>query len=340
MVVSDLVSGASQAAVALLLILGEAEIWHLVVFGAVNGSATAFFFPASQGIVPQTVPVGLLQQANALLRLVLNASFIGGAASGGLLVAAFGSGTAIAFDAGTYLAGAIFVAALRLPAKQLLERANFLVDLAVGWNAFRARKWLWVIVLQFSLVNAVWSGAFTVLGPVVAESELGGPRDWGFIVAAESVGMVAGSIVGLRFRPRHLLLAATLAILAMPGVLLALGVPLALPAILGAAVAAGIGVETFGVLWDTAMQQQIPGEMLSRLYSYDMLGSLALMPVGYAVAGPVAELFGVRTTLWSAAAITVAATLPVLLVRDVRTLERKAVEGDTAAPLSTRSEIA
>jgi MFS family permease len=111
-------------------------------------------------------------------------------------------------------------------------------------------------------------------------------------------------------------------------------------AILGAAVAAGIGVETFGVLWDTAMQQQIPGEMLSRLYSYDMLGSLALMPVGYAVAGPVAELFGVRTTLWSAAAITVAATLPVLLVRDVRTLERKAVEGDTAAPLSTRSEIA
>jgi hypothetical protein len=88
------------------------------------------------------------------------------------------------------------------------------------------------------------------------------------------------------------------------------------------------------------MQQQIPGEMLSRLYSYDMLGSLALMPVGYAVAGPVAELFGVRATLWSAAAITVAATLPVLLVREVRTLERKAVEGDTAAPLSTRSEIA
>jgi MFS family permease len=164
-----------------------------------------------------------------------------------------------------------------------------------------------------------------VLGPVVAETELGGPRDWGFIVAAESVGMVVGSVVGLRFRPRRLLLAATLAILAMPGVLLALGVPLALPAILCASVAAGIGVETFTILWDTAMQQQIPGEMLSRLYSYDMLGSVALMPVGFAVAGPVAELLGVRATLWSAAAVTVAATLPVLLVRDVRRLERKPV---------------
>jgi MFS family permease len=325
MVAADLVSGASQAAVALLLILGEAEIWHLAALGVVNGSATAFFFPASQGIVPQTVPAALLQQANALLRLVFNTSFIAGAAIGGLLVAAFGSGTAIAFDAAAYAAGAVFVGAMRLPGTQLLESANFLSDLAVGWNAFRARTWLWAIVLQFSLVNAVWSGAFTVLGPVVAETELGGPRDWGFIVAAESFGMVLGSIVGLRFRPRRLLLAATLAILAMPGVLLALGVPLALPAILCASVAAGIGVETFTILWDTAMQQQIPGEMLSRLYSYDMLGSVALMPVGFAVAGPVAELLGVRATLWSAAAVTVAATLPVLLVRDVRRLERKPV---------------
>jgi MFS family permease len=164
MVAADLVSGASQAAVALLLILGEAEIWHLAALGVVNGSATAFFFPASQGIVPQTVPAALLQQANALLRLVLNASFIGGAAIGGLLVAAFGPGTAIAFDAGAYAAGAIFVAAMRLPGTQPLASPNFLSDLAVGWNAFRARRWLWVIVLQFSLVNAVHSGAFTVLG--------------------------------------------------------------------------------------------------------------------------------------------------------------------------------
>jgi MFS family permease len=323
MVVSDLVSGAGQAALAALLILGEADIWHLVAFGALNGTATAFFFPASQGIVPQTVPGWLLQQANALLRLVYNASFIGGAAIGGLLVAAFGSGTAIAVDAGAYIVGAVFVGSMRLPATLSLARATFLTDLAVGWNAFRARKWLWVIVLQFSLVNAVHSGAFAVLGPVVAASELGGARVWGLIVATQSLGMVAGAILGLRLRPRRMLLAATLVVLLMPGVLLALGVPLALPVIICAAFAAGIGIETFGVLWDTTMQQQIPGEMLSRLYSYDMLGSLALVPAGYALAGPIAELIGVTATLWSAAAVVVVATLPVLLVRDVRTLERK-----------------
>jgi MFS family permease len=333
MVASDVLSGASQAAVAALLILGEAQIWHLIVFAIVNGTASAFFFPASQGIVPQTVPPALLQQANALLRLVLNSSFIGGAALGGLLVAAFGSGTAIAIDAATYLAGAFFVGAMRLPRNLVLESANFLADLALGWREFRARTWLWVIVLQFSLVNAVEGGALNVLGPVVAEEELGGPRDWGLIVAAQAVGMVAGALIGLRFRPQRMLLAATLAILLMPGVLVVLGFPLALPVIIAAAFVAGIGIETFGVLWDTTMQQQIPGEMLSRLYSYDMLGSIALMPVGYAVAGPVAELLGVQTTLWAAAAVAVGATLPVLLVGDVQRLRRKPEASESPEPL-------
>jgi MFS family permease len=182
-----------------------------------------------------------------------------------------------------------------------------------------------VIVLQFSLVNAVEGGALNVLGPVVAEEELGGPRDWGLIVAAQAVGMVAGALIGLRFRPQRMLLAATLAILLMPGVLVVLGFPLALPVIIAAAFVAGIGIETFGVLWDTTMQQQIPGEMLSRLYSYDMLGSIALMPV--------AELLGVQTTLWAAAAVAVGATLPVLLVGDVQRLRRKPDAIESPEPL-------
>ncbi len=330
MVASDLISGASQAAVAALLILGEAQIWHLAVFGVINGTATAFFFPASQGIVPQTVPPALLQQANALLRLVLNSSFIGGAALGGVLVAAFGSGTAIAIDSATFLVGALFVGAMRIPATLRLESTNFLADLAVGWQGFRSRTWLWVIVLQFSLVNAVQAGSMAVLGPVVAKEELGGARDWGLIAAAVPIGMVAGAVVGLRFRPRRMLLTATLAILLMPVVLIAIAFPLTLPLIMVAAFVAGFGIETFGVLWDTTMQQQIPGQMLSRVYSYDMLGSIALIPVSFALVGPIAELVGVRATLWGAAAVAVAATLPVLLVRDVRALQRRHVEPDVS----------
>jgi len=120
-----------------------------------------------------------------------------------------------------------------------------------------------------------------------------------------------------------MLLVATLAMLLTPAPLLALGFPLALPLIVAAAFLSGFGLEIFVLLWNTTMQQEIPSDKLSRVYSYDALGSFALLPLGLAAAGPIAELVGVRATLWGGAGIVVAVTLPVLAVHDVRTLERR-----------------
>jgi predicted MFS family arabinose efflux permease len=289
----------------------------------VNGGSSAFFFPASAGVVPQTVPASLLQQANALLQLAMNTAMIGGAAIAGFLVAGFGPGWAIAIDAGTYFLAAACVALMRLPAVVREHATNFFHELAVGWREFRSRTWLWAIVLQFSFMLMVVLGAFSVLGPVVADEELGGAKAWGLILTGWSAGLVTGGLIGLRFRPRRMLLAATLAILALPLPLVALGFPLGVPAIAAAAFVAGLGNEIFGLLWHTTMQQEIPTDKLSRVYSYDALGSLGLVPLGYALAGPAAEAFGLQATLWGAAAIATAATLAVLLVHDVRTLERR-----------------
>ena len=323
MVGADVVSGLTQATVATLLIAGTPEIWQLAALAALNGTSTAFFFPASSGIIPQTVPASLLQPANALLRLGINGAMIAGAAAAGFLVAAFGSGPALAVDAATYLLGAVFISLMRLPASLKMEAQHFLRELGEGWREFRSRTWLWVIVIQFSVVNAVESGALNVLGPVVSEQELGGARDFGLILTAQGIGLVVGGFVGLRYRPKRMLLVATGAILLMPLVLVALGFPLALPIILVAGFVAGLGIETFGILWDTTMQQEIPPASLSRVYSYDMLGSIAFVPIGLALAGPIADLVGVREALFGAAAIVVFATLPVFAVRDVRKLERR-----------------
>ena len=203
------------------------------------------------------------------------------------------------------------------------EVRSFFSELAAGWREFRSRTWLWAIVLQFSVMLGVVVGSFSVLGPVVADEELGGAAAWGLVLTANAVGLVAGGLLGLRWRPRRMLLVATLAIFLMPGTLVALGFPLPLLAIVGAAFVGGFGIEIFGLLWNTTMQQEIPPRLLSRVYSYDALGSFVLVPVGLAAAGPVAELIGVRATLWGAAAIAVGVTLAVLFVRDVRTLERK-----------------
>ena len=323
MMSANVVSAFAQGSIAALLIAGHAEVWHLAALAALNGGASAFFFPASAGVIPQTVPAPILQQANALLALAMNSAMIGGAAAAGFLVAAFGPGWAIAVDAGTYVAGAAFIALMRVPAVAPDERSGFLADLAVGWQEFRSRTWLWVIVLQFSLLLMVTMGAFSVLGPVVADEELGGAKAWGLILTAQAAGLVAGGLLGLRFRPRRMLAAATLGILVMPAPLVALGFPLGVPAIAAVAFCAGVGIEIFGLLWHTTMQQEIPADKLARVYSYDALGSIGLVPVGYALAGPVAEAVGVRATLWGAAAVGAAVTLAVLLVRDVRTLERR-----------------
>jgi MFS family permease len=323
MVASNLLSGASQAATAALLLAGHAHIWQLAALAAVNGSSSAFFFPASTGVIPQTVPATLLQQANATLRLALNATNITGAALGGILVAATSPGWAIAIDAASYGLAALAIGAMHLPPGLRIEGSTVLHELRDGWHDFWSRTWLWAIVLQFAVVNAVETGALDVLGPAVAKKQLGGAGAWGAVLAAVSLGLVVTGTVMLRWRPRRILLMATFGIFPMIFPLVALAWPGPLVLVIVCGFLAGAGIEVFGVLWDTAMQQEIPGEKLSRLSSYDALGSFVLMPVGLAVAGPLGAAIGLRTTFIGSSVLIVAATALVLLSRDVRTLERR-----------------
>jgi MFS family permease len=326
MVFSNVVSGLSQGAIALLLLTGQAEVWHIAALAAVNGTSSAFFFPAATGIVPQTVPKGMLQQANAILRLGQNASWVGGAALGGLVVAATSPGIGIAVDAASFLVAAVLVAMIRLPSTLRMEASNFFAELTEGWREFSSRTWLWVIVLQFGFVNAMILGVEGVLGPAVAKEHLGGAAAWGLILTAQSLGLIAGGLLLLRLRPRRLLLAGTLGFLLTIPFPLGLAGPLPVAALILLAAIAGIGLEIFGIMWDTTMQQEIPQEKLSRVYSYDALGSFVLIPLGVAIVGPVSELIGTRDTILAAASISLTATLAVLLVRDVRTIERRGSE--------------
>jgi MFS family permease len=326
MVVSNVVSGLSQGTIALLLLTGQAEVWQVAVLAAVNGASSAFFAPAATGIVPQTVSPPMLQQANAILRLGQNASWIGGAALGGLVVAATSPGIGVAVDAASFLLAALLLAMIRLPATLRMEASNFLAELAEGWREFRSRTWLWVIVLQFGFVNAMVLGVEGVLGPAVAKEDLGGAAAWGLILTAQSLGLVAGGLILLRLRPRRLLLAATLGYLLTIPFVLGLAGPLPVAGLILLAALAGIGSETFQVLWDTTKQQEIPQEKLSRVSSYDALGSFVLIPLGVAIVGPVSEVFGTRETILGAAAISLTATLVVLFVHDVRTIERRGSE--------------
>ena len=326
MVTSDVVMFAVQAATAALLLSDRAEIWHLFALQLVRGTANAFFFPASTGVVPTVVSAARLQQANALLRLTHSGAAVFGAASAGVAVAVVGAGWALAFDASTFLVSAAFLLRIRLPRRDDAERPSFARELREGWSEFASRTWLWAIVVQFMFVNGLSHSAILVLGPAVAKDELGGAAAWGLILSAEAAGMIMGGLIALRAQPARILLVATLAMFLFAPVPLLLAIPAPLAVIVAAAVTLGIGVEIFGVMWDTAMQQQIPEEKLSRVYSYDALGSFVAIPLGMSIVGPVADAIGVGPTLTLAAGVAVVATALVLLSRDVRMLRRVAAE--------------
>ncbi|HVV57696.1 MAG TPA: MFS transporter [Gaiellaceae bacterium] len=323
MVASSIVSGASQLAAGALVLAGGARIWELAALAAVNGTSSAFFFPASTGVLPQVVPLDSLQQANALLRLGINATTIVGASIGGLLVAATSPGVAILVDGVTFALGAVFIGLMHLPPGERVPGSTMLHELRVGWREFSSRTWLWAIVVQFSVVNAAESGAVNVLGPAVSKAHFGGAAWWGAALTAQSLGLVLCGTMMLRYRPRRILLVATLAIFPMALFPLSLARPVAAPLVVLAGFLAGFFVEIFGVLWDTAMQQEIPHDRLSRVSAYDAVGSYVFTPLGLAVVGPVAQAFGTRGTLLGAAALVALPTALVLLSRDVRTLTRR-----------------
>ena len=331
---SNLVAGGSQAAVAFLLITGAAEIWHLVVLEAINGAASAVFYPADTSVVPLTVPEHRLQQANAFLRLGANLTMIGGAAIAGLSVAVFNPGWTIALDAATFFVAAALRSQMRGIRAAAGKGASVFAELREGWTEFIAHRWLWTIVIQFTVVLIGFFGAFLVLGPVVAERDFSGAGSWAAIVAGQSIGFMGGGFVALRWRPGRPILVGTLSVFgnALPIAALALSLPL--PVIVAAALVNGLGMELFSVFWYTALHEHVAPEALSRVSAYDALGSVALSPVGLVAAGPLSDAIGVDATLWAGAVLIVVPTALVLLVPEVRSLQSKRPAAEIpAAPL-------
>lgn len=332
MVAANIVQALAQAGFAALVLTGHAWLWAMIALTAARGGANGFYLPAAQGLLPQTVAAGQLSSANAIARLGLNGAQIAGAALGGAVVGLAGPGWGLVADAASYVVAAALRAGMRLGPLPPAHRSGIWSELGEGWREFTSRRWLWAIVVQFGLVNAVYQGGFLVLGPVVADHRLGGAASWGLVLAAFSAGAVAGAAVMVRYRPVRLLLAASVAVPAMAAPLLALAFPLGTVQldtglVAAAALLAGAGAEIFDVNWSTTMQEQIPSELLSRVSSYDALGSYALSPLGTVAAGPAALLMGLTTALAGGGLLILASTVCVLCVAEVRDLTRRVPPG-------------
>ncbi|UZK57337.1 MFS transporter [Streptomyces drozdowiczii] len=332
MVAANTLNCVSQGLFALLVLAGDPKLWQMMLLTALCGTGQAFFSPAAEGMLMSSVSGEQASRAFALFRMSTQGAAIGGAALGGAMIAAMDPGWVLAVDAAAFaVAGALraFLDVSHIPARE--PGGGLLADLRDGWKEFTGRPWLWSIVAQFSVVVAAVGAAEAVYGPLVARDELGGARPWGFALAAFGVGNIAGALLMMRWKPRRLLLAGTLCVfpLALPSA--GLAVPLSASWLCLVMFVSGTAIEVFGVSWMTAMHQEIPEEKLSRVSAYDWFGSVAMVPVATALAGPVESLVGRSEALWGCAGLVVLVTGLVLFVPDVRNLTRRTETVEVAA---------
>src|SRR3954452_5727246 len=293
MVASDLVRAVLHALLAVLIFTGPVPIWAIMLIEAAFGTAEAFFNPAFTGLVPQTVPEGEFQQANAANTIDWNVAELVGPAIATVLVLGLGAGWAFSVDALTYVVSAALLSRVRPRSRgKAAERAALLTELRVGWHEFRSRQWVWVVIVPPSLALLLALAPYMPLGPTIAENRYGSTGVYGALAVALGVGTLLGSVVALRLRPPHPIRFAMSWGARWPPVfvLFALGPPLAL--LLPLFVLMGFGLSMFDVSWDTALAERIPPHTLSRVSSFDYMGSLSLLPIGYVLAGPLGEALG------------------------------------------------
>jgi MFS family permease len=319
MVTTDVIRLAAPGLMAALLIAGGAQVWSIAVLAAVAGGASAFFQPAIAGIMPAVVSAERLQQANALRAISEAVGRIAGPALAGVLVVAVGPGWALAVDAATFGVSAVFLAMIAMPPHVRVAQQSFVNDLREGWDDFRSRAWLWTTVLSASVGNLLFA-AYFVLGPLLADRQLGGAGAWALIASGFGAGLVIGGLVLLRLDPARPMLVATAGVAFYTLPLAFLAVPTAAVVTALGGLLAGAGLAVANNLWETTTQRHVPPAKLSRVSSYDWFGSLAMQPIGMLIWGPIAEEIGVGTALWVAFALQLATILALFAVREIREL--------------------
>lgn len=321
MVATDGLRALLHAGLAALILLGTARIWQLVVIEALFGAAQAFFQPAYSGLLPQTVPEELIQDARALTETMANLAFLLGPAIATGLVLGVGAGEAFALDAASFVFSAAMLLRVRpRPRGGRRRQAGVLAELRGGWQQVRARRWVWVTIAVFTgsilCVYAQWYA----LAPNIARTLYGSAGVFGLLESLAGVGAVIGAVVALRWRPRHPLFSGLLMVLSWPvnDLLFALGAPVA--AVGATSLVVGFGFSLLMIWWETALAQHIPPSALSRVSAWDWMGSLALLPIGYLLAGPLADAFGARTVLGAGAVLGLALLALGVLPRETREL--------------------
>jgi MFS family permease len=332
MLAADVLRCGAQASLAVALFAGRPPLWLFVLLAWLVGTGEAFFAPSQDALTVEIAPRDQLGNANALYGLARSATRIGGPALGGVLVALAGPAVVVAVDAASYAASVLALSLLTMPGGTpgtatagtatagtgTAGRRSLWHDMTEGWAEFRSRKWLSVVTVQFAFFNLITWAPWMLLGPVLGHAYLGGAAVWGAIMAMQGAGAIVAGLACIGRKPARPMVVATIGSFcyALPDIPMALHA--SAPWVAAAAFSCGAGSALFGTYFDTAMQQQVPREMLARVSSLTLFPAYGVGVIGYAIDGPLAAAFGTTAVFAAGAVYGLASSAAVLSSRSVR----------------------
>ena len=300
---------------------GNVPIAVLLIVNGCFGILWGIFWPAFSGVIPAVLPEAGLQKGNALNQLLTNSGMIFGAASAGIFIDIFGVATTLAIDAASFFISGLLIYTFRHLTPRVTGTENsMLTDLRYGWGVFLSFKWIVNLVFAWSFIVMCWAAAENILGPLIALEHFNGAKSWSFVITAESIGLIVGSFIAIKIKVKYPLRFLQLTSFSVTFYIFALAKPQSLLVIAFGAFLFGIALDLWGTLWNTALQRKVPRDVLSRVSSFDAMGSMMFRPIGLAIAGPLSSLFGITNFIYILAALSVVAVAAPLFSAEVRNM--------------------
>ena len=318
---TDMAAGLVLIVQASYFTTGDVPIAVLLIVNGTFGILWGIFWPAFSGVIPAVLPEAGLQKGNALNQLLTNSGMIFGAASAGIFIDIFGVATTLAIDAASFFISGLLIYTFRHLTPRVTGTENsMLTDLRYGWGVFLSFKWIVNLVFAWSFIVMCWAAAENILGPLIALEHFNGAKSWSFVITAESIGLIVGSFIAIKIKVKYPLRFLQLTSFSVTFYIFALAKPQSLLVIAFGAFLFGITLDLWGTLWNTALQRKVPRDVLSRVSSFDAMGSMMFRPIGLAIAGPLSSLFGITNFIYILAALSLVAVAAPLFSAEVRNM--------------------
>jgi MFS family permease len=298
MLITDLVRFLIVSLFAVLAFTDQLQLSMLYMIVAILGLMDGIFQPAFSAVRAKVFTPDIRTSANSIMQISIQGIRIIGPALGGVIITYFSLGVGLGIDALTYILSFIFILFLgKLKFKQdnnTRNKMSIKTDFMEGISVLKKDAWLWVTILSFSLINICLGGVTRILVPWLVTIHHGfEPYVFGLVLSASGAGAIVCAVIyGMRqtWKYRGLLAyggiaVAGIALIFMPFIS-------NIPFLMLLMFVNGAGYMLFGLIWEISLQEMVPEEKFGRVASLDMLGSFALLPLGYIFTGWLAEQVG------------------------------------------------